>query len=41
MLQLCDTLLEFYPKEILKIQDRIGRFDEVKTRWQSRKDIWD
>ena len=29
MLQLCDTLFEFYPKEIAKIQDRIGRFDEV------------
>ena len=41
MIQLCDTLLEFYPKEILKIQDRVGRFDEVKTYWKSRKDIWD
>ncbi len=40
MLQLCDVILEFYPKEILKIQDRIGRFDEVKTYWESREDIW-
>ncbi len=40
MLQLCDTMLEFYPKEILKIQGRIGRFGEVKTYWESREDIW-
>ena len=40
MLQLCAVILEFYPKEILKIQDRIGRFDEVKTYWESREDIW-
>ena len=40
MLQLCDTMLEFYPKEILKIQDRIGRFGEVKSYWESREDIW-
>ena len=41
MIQLCDTLLEFYPKEVLKIQDRVGRFDAVKTYWESREDIWD
>ena len=40
MLQLCNTLFEFYPKEITKIQKRIGRFDEVKTYWESREDIW-
>ena len=40
MLQLCDAMLEFYPKEILKIQDRMGRFDEVKEYWESREDIW-
>ena len=40
MLQLCDTLFEFYPKEIMKIQERMGRFDEVKTYWESREDIW-
>lgn len=40
MLQLCDTMLEFYPKEILKIQDRIGRFDKVKAYWESREDTW-
>ena len=40
MLQLCNTLFEFYPKEITKIKKRIGRFDEVKTYWESREDIW-
>lgn len=40
MLQLCDAMLEFYPKEILKIQDRIGRFVEVQAYWESREDIW-
>lgn len=40
MLQLCDTMLEFYPKEVLKIQNRIGRFGEVKAYWESREDIW-
>ena len=40
MLQLCDVMLDFYPKEIQKINDRIGRFDTVKTYWESREDIW-
>lgn len=40
MLQLCDTMAEFYPKEILKIQDRIERFDDVKSHWEVREDIW-
>ncbi|GHT20885.1 hypothetical protein FACS189419_00900 [Planctomycetales bacterium] len=36
MLELCDTLLEFYPKEIGKIQDRISYFEKVKLRWKKR-----
>lgn len=40
MLQLCNTLLDFYPKEIMKIQERMGRFNEVKAYWESREDIW-
>ena len=40
MLSLCDAMLEFYPKEILKIQDRISRFNEVKSYWQNKNDIW-
>lgn len=41
MLQLCDVMLDFYPKEIQKINDRIGRFDAVKTYWESKEDVWD
>ena len=40
MIQLCETMLDFYPKEILKIQDRIVRFENVKEHWESREDIW-
>ena len=37
MIELCDTLLEFYPKEIGKIQERIEYFEKVKSRWQTRR----
>lgn len=40
MLSLCDSMREFYPKEILKIKNRIGRFNEVKSYWQNKNDIW-
>jgi len=40
MLTLCDTMFEFYPKEILKIQDRLGRFEDVKSYWEKKEDIW-
>lgn len=40
MLQLCEEMLEFYPKEIAKIHDRIIRFEEVKSTWQARVDVW-
>ena len=40
MLELCETMLEFYPKEIYKIKDRIDRFDEVKAHWEAKEDIW-
>lgn len=36
MLELCDTLLEFYPKEIEKIGGRIKRFEEIKKTWLSK-----
>lgn len=36
MLQLCDALDIFYPKEILKIEKRIDRFAKVRTFWESR-----
>jgi hypothetical protein len=33
MLNLCDVLLEFYPKEILKINERITFFEKVREYW--------
>lgn len=40
MIQLCDAMMEFYPKEIQKIQDRVKRFEKVKQHWERRDDIW-
>ena len=40
MLELCDTMLEFYPKEIAKIRERIGYIEKVKRTWKDRPDIW-
>ncbi len=40
MLQLCDAMLAFYPREIEKTRDRMGRFDAVKAHWESREDVW-
>ena len=37
---LCGTMLEFYPKEILKIRERTGRFEDVKSYWEKKEDIW-
>ena len=37
MLELCDTLLEFYPKEIGKIGERIVRFKEIRKFWGKEK----
>ncbi len=38
MLELCDTLLEFYPKEIGKIGERIDRFKQVRKFWEKKKE---
>ena len=38
MLELCDTMLEFYPKEIEKIETRIQYFEKVKQRWEAREE---
>jgi len=40
MLELCDTLFEFYPREIEKVRDRIEYFRKVKKRWEEKSDIW-
>ncbi|PIU57475.1 MAG: hypothetical protein COS88_00980 [Chloroflexi bacterium CG07_land_8_20_14_0_80_51_10] len=36
MLELCDVMLEFYPKEIAKIGDRIERFRKVREFWEAK-----
>lgn len=38
MLELCDNLDLFYPKEISKIQERIDRFKKVREFWESQPD---
>lgn len=38
MLELCDVMLEFYPKEIGKISARIEYFERVRQHWQSKTD---
>jgi hypothetical protein len=38
MIGLCDTMLEFYPREIEKIGERIEYFKEVRKRWVGRKE---
>jgi len=40
MLELCDILFEFYPREIEKIGNRIDYFQKVKKQWEKKKDIW-
>lgn len=36
MLELCDVMLDFYPKEIWKINDRINFFRQVKEQWEMK-----
>lgn len=38
MLELCDVLLEFYPREIGKINDRIEYFKRVKKEWKRKSE---
>lgn len=33
MVEFCDIMLEFYPKEVLKIDKRIAHFQKVKDAW--------
>ena len=40
MLELCNVLFEFYPREIDKIKGRIDYFREVRKRWEEKVDIW-
>ena len=36
MIELCDTMLEFYPREIAKIDARIERFRKIREAWEQR-----
>ena len=38
MLEFCDNVLQFYPREIIKINKRIGKFEKVKEFWLAKKD---
>ncbi|MDA1049744.1 MAG: hypothetical protein O3C40_04600 [Planctomycetota bacterium] len=38
MLEFCDTMLEFYPKEIAKIGNRLERFKKIRDEWEKRSD---
>lgn len=40
MITLCETMLEFYPKEIMKIHERVERFQQVKAHWERKHDDW-
>ncbi|WP_247215821.1 hypothetical protein [Synechococcus sp. C9] len=39
MLELCDVMSEFYPKEIEKIQKRIDYFKRIKEYWEKKPEI--
>jgi hypothetical protein len=36
MIEMCNALLEFYPREVQKIGERITYFEQVKARWEAR-----
>ena len=36
ILELCDVMLEFYPREIGKINNRIEYFRQVRKRWEKK-----
>lgn len=40
MLEFCDRMEVFYPKEIEKIGERLQRFKDVRTYWENKNDIW-
>ena len=37
MLELCEAVLEFYPREIAKISGRIDRFEKVRKFWLAKE----
>lgn len=41
MLELCDVMIEFYPKEIAKIGERIEHFEQLRDYWRAKPDYWE
>ncbi len=39
MLELCDAMLAFYPREIAKIGDRISRFEQIRAFWLQKAEL--
>jgi hypothetical protein len=38
MIEMCDALLQFYPREMAKIENRLRYFERVKERWLTRQE---
>lgn len=38
MLEFCDVMLEFYPREIAKIGERMVRFEQVREFWSQKSE---
>jgi len=38
MLEFCEVMLDFYPKEVIKITERVEHFKEVKTFWTTKEE---
>ena len=38
-LEFCDTVLAFYPREVVKITKRIGKFEKAKDFWLSKPEV--
>jgi hypothetical protein len=38
MLEFCDRILDFYPREIAKITQRVTHFQRIREYWESRVD---
>ncbi|MCY4259597.1 MAG: hypothetical protein OXC91_04965 [Rhodobacteraceae bacterium] len=40
MLQLCEVMMAFYPREMEKITMRRRRFENVREHWAHKEDVW-
>ncbi len=38
MIELCDQMLEFYPKEIEKVAKRLKFFEDIRKNWEEKRD---